>query len=74
MRDEEYEIRVEGAIPPEALAELAGLEATTEPATTLLHGTVVDEAALYGILTFLRTFGLQVVEVRRTTIPEQPGE
>lgn len=69
MADEVYEIRVDGTIPPDQVLDFEGLDAAAEPAVTVLHGPVADQAALYSILARLRSLGLEVVEVRR--LPEQ---
>ena len=60
-----YEIRVAGVLPPEALLDFERLTASIEPVETVLHGPLQDQAALYGLLARLETFGVQVVEVRR---------
>lgn len=60
-----YEIRVKGTLPPEALMDFEELRAAPEPAMTVLHGPLEDQAALYGLLTRLELLGIQVEEVRR---------
>lgn len=60
-----YEIRVSGVLPPEALLDFDRLNASVEPVETVLHGPLADQAALYGLLARLETFGVQVLEVRR---------
>jgi hypothetical protein len=60
-----YEIRVAGVLPPEALLDFDRLNASVEPVETVLHGPLADQAALYGLLARLETFGVQVLEVRR---------
>lgn len=60
-----YEIRVAGVLPPEALLDFERLSASVEPVETVLHGPLADQAALYGLLARLETFGVQVLEVRR---------
>jgi hypothetical protein len=60
-----YEIRVEGTLPPEVLLDFERLTASREPVGTVVHGQLPDEAALYGLLARLQTFGVQVREVRR---------
>jgi hypothetical protein len=61
-----YEIRVVGILPPEALLDFERLTASVEPVETVLHGPLPDQAALHGLLARLETFGVQVLEVRRT--------
>ena len=65
MSSSDYEIRVVGTLPPEALLDFDDLTAVVEPVETVLHGPIRDQAALHGLLARLETFGLQVVEVRR---------
>jgi hypothetical protein len=67
-----YEIRVTGVLPPEILVDFERLNASVEPVETVLHGHLCDQAALYGLLARLQTFGVQVVEVRRMHDPAPP--
>jgi hypothetical protein len=60
-----YEIRVAGTLPEEALADFERITADVEPVETVLHGPLVDQAALHGLLLRLEMFGVQVIEVRR---------
>ena len=68
MPGRQWEIHVRGVVPDSVLAELDGIEATVEPATTVLYGCLPDEAALYGVLDRVQSLGLRLVEVRR--LPE----
>jgi hypothetical protein len=65
VRPSYYEIRVVGALPPEALLDYERLTASVEPVETVLHGPLLDQAALNGLLARLETLGVQVLEVRR---------
>ncbi len=65
MASSEYEIRVAGILPPEALLDFEGLAAAVEPVETVLHGPIEDQAELHGLLSRLETLGVQVLEVRR---------
>jgi hypothetical protein len=67
-----YEIRVTGVLPPEILVDFERLSASVEPVETVVHGPLSDQAALYGLLARLETFGVQVVEVRRMHDPSPP--
>jgi hypothetical protein len=67
--DRWYEIHVRGEIPSEAMAELTGLTAVLEPAETVISGIVADQAALQGILVRIQSLGLELLEVRRHSIP-----
>ena len=65
MSSSYYEIRIAGVLPPEALLDFDRLTASVEPVETVVHGSLVDQAALRGLLARLETFGVQVIEVRR---------
>lgn len=60
-----YEIRLAGSLPPEALVDFERLTAMPEPAGTVVHGSLPDQAALHGLLARLELLGVQVLEVRR---------
>ena len=45
-----YEIRIAGVVPPEALLDFERLIASVEPVETVLHGALLDQAALHGLL------------------------
>jgi len=60
-----YEIRIVGTLPPEALLDFERLSASVQRVETVVHGPLQDQAALYGFLARLETFGVQVLEVRR---------
>ncbi len=64
-----FEIRVAGVLPPEVLLDFECL-AQTRPVETVLHGPLPDQAALYGLLARLETFGVQVLDVHR--LPDRP--
>ena len=58
------EIRVKGCIDEHWSAWLAGLNIThTDQDETVLSGQVVDQAALYGVLSMLRDLGLPLLSV-----------
>ena len=46
----DYEIRVAGDVPPEALADLHDAHLHREGVETVLRGPVPDQAALVGII------------------------
>jgi len=59
-----YEIRVKGALDPRWVVWFDGLSLDTDgEGTTVLHGTVVDQSALYGVLRKLRDLGLPLLSV-----------
>lgn len=62
-----YQIRVEGHLGQQWTDWFAGLTITLEEdGDTLLIGTVVDQAALYGLLKKVRDLGMPLVSVNRT--------
>ena len=69
VADHLWEIHVRGVLPASLLGELDGLDASVEPATTVLSGRLQDEAALYGVLDRLQSFGLNLIEVRQRPEP-----
>jgi hypothetical protein len=58
-------IHADGEVPPEVTAELGGLVASRVPGGTLLQGTVVDAAELWGVLHRLHRAGLRLRSVER---------
>lgn len=66
-----YEVVVSGAVSPSLLTELADVVVHPEQMSTVLCGRFSDQAGLYCLLTRLRSFALDVVEIRRATEP--PG-
>ena len=66
-----YEIRVKGHLDSRWAAWFDGLTLTHESdGTTLIHGPVVDQAALHGLLQKVRDVGLPLVSVTRVE-PDQ---
>lgn len=63
-----YEIRLQGHLDPRWAAWFDGLSLTHQSdGTTLIEGTVVDQAALHGLLGKVRDLGLPLIAVRRRT-------
>ena len=61
-----YEIRIAGHLPPHWSDWFEGLAVTLEPdGTTLLSGSLVDQAALYGLLKKVRDTGLTLIAVNQ---------
>jgi hypothetical protein len=61
---EKYEIRVEGHLDTRWAAWFDGLVLTHESdGTTVMHGEVVDQAALHGLLQKVRDLGVPLVSV-----------
>lgn len=70
MLSTHYEIRVEGHLGPSLATWFPGLTVQHEEnGDTTLSGSVVDQAALYGILMRIRDLGLTLVSVQRLTEP-----
>jgi len=68
-----YEIRTKGHLDPRWAAWFDGLSLTREDdGTTVIHGPVLDQAALYGVLLKLRDLGLPLVSVTQVE-PDQPA-
>jgi hypothetical protein len=60
-----YEIRIRGRLSETMQTAFEEFEVTTEPVETVLHGQVLDQAALHGLLDRIAALGLELVEVRR---------
>jgi hypothetical protein len=60
-----YEIRIKGRITKSSESAFDGLMVTMNPIETVVRGTMIDQAALYGILERIQALGLELVEVRR---------
>jgi hypothetical protein len=67
----EYEIRILGALPEEALELLGEMSVTPSEAATVLTLRIADQPALLGVLARLRSLSLDVVEVRRLHTTKQ---
>jgi hypothetical protein len=65
MAARSYEIRIEGRVGEALQAAFEGLTVSINPVETVLHGELLDQAALHGLLTRIQELGLEVVEVRR---------
>ena len=67
-----YEIRTKGHLDRRWAAWFDGLSLSREPdGTTVIHGPVLDQAALYGVLLKLRDLGLPLVSVTQVA-PDRP--
>lgn len=70
-----YEVRLGGRLTRTLQSEFEelGLATMDRPAETVLHGPVVDQAALHGLLRRVEALGLELVEVRRLPVPAVPA-
>ena len=61
-----YQIRIKGHLGPQWTEWFAGLTITREDnGDTLLTGSVVDQAALHGLLKKVRDLGMPLISVNR---------
>jgi hypothetical protein len=67
-----YEIRIRGRLSEAMQTAFEEFEVSTAPVETVLHGQVLDQAALHGLLDRIASLGLELVEVRR--LAGEPAE
>jgi len=60
-----YEFRVQGRLSEAVAGEFDDLEVAQAAPETVLHGEVVDEAHLHGIIARFQSLGLHVVSMRQ---------
>jgi hypothetical protein len=66
---DQYEIRLRGHLDTRWAAWFNGLNLTNESdGTTIIHGPVVDQAALHGLLQKVRDLGLPLVSVTQVQL------
>ncbi len=64
-----YEIRVDGNLEGQHwMSWLEGMEIATRGGQTIIRGTLMDQSALYGILSQLRNLAIPLVSVRRLEV------
>ena len=69
-----YEIRVKGHLAARWAAWFDGMTLGPQgDGTTVIHGTVADQAALHGLLRKLNDIGLPLVSVTPTATDEPPA-
>ena len=69
----QYEVRLKGHLDPRWSAWFDGLILTEDSdGTTVIHGSVIDQAALHGLLQKVRDIGLPLVSVTRVD-PNRPA-
>ena len=68
-----YEIRVKGHLGPRWAARFEGMTLTRDgDGTTVIHGPVVDQAALHGLLARVRDLGIPLLSVTQVQ-PDHPS-
>jgi hypothetical protein len=68
-----YQIQVRGALDPRWSVWFDQLAISYDAeGNTLLAGTVIDQAALYGLINRLRDLGLTLLAVARLPAPPSP--
>jgi len=70
-RQQVFEVRIEGAVPDEVLGDLTDIQVVARELRTSLRARIRDQSELHGFLAQLRTYGLEVVEVRRIVTPDE---
>ncbi len=69
----QYEIRVEGHLETRWAAWFDGLSVTrADDGTTVLRGSVVDQAALHGLLQKLRDVGIPLISLMQVPSDRAP--
>jgi hypothetical protein len=58
-----YQIKIKGHLVPQWTDWFEGLTITLEDGNTLLTGTVIDQAALHGLLKKVRDLGMPLLSV-----------
>ena len=74
MAPSSYEIHIKGRISKQLMSAFEGMDATVEPAETVLSGRDLDQAALRGVLDRIQGLGLELIEVRRLPDSSAPSE
>jgi hypothetical protein len=70
-----YAIHIKGYLDARWSAWFEGLTLThTEDGDTILHGPVIDQAALHGILARIRDLGLPLLAVNRLEREDAGGQ
>jgi len=69
----QYEIRIQGHLAPQRLRHFEGITVRHEAGgDTTIVGCFRDQAALYGLLSWLQGLGITLLLVRR--VAEPPGD
>jgi len=71
----EYEIRLKGHLEPRWAVWFDGLRLTQESdGTTVIRGSVIDQAALHGLLSKVRDLGLPLIAVTQIDPKQMKGK
>lgn len=71
----QYEIRLKGHLEPRWAAWFDGLTLTQETdGTTVIRGSVIDQAALHGLLSKVRDLGLPLIAVTQIDLKQMKGK
>jgi hypothetical protein len=68
-----YVIRVQGTLSRDLTDVFPSLTVDAEPAQTVLHGFLADQAALAGILNHLDMLGIDILEVTQVPSTHPPN-
>jgi hypothetical protein len=60
-----YEFWVRGHLGKTMLSAFPDLQARVRGSDTVLRGTLLDQAALHGVLAKIQALGLELIELRR---------
>ena len=70
----QYEIRLKGHLEPRWAVWFDGLSLTQESdGTTVIRGSVIDQAALHGLLSKVRDLGLPLIAVTQVDPKQMKG-
>lgn len=69
-----YVIRVKGELSRDLTDAFPSMTADPEPAQTVLHGYLDDQAALAGILNHLDMLGINIIEVLQVPSTHPPDD
>jgi len=73
--NERYEIRIKEKLDPSRSEWFDGLTITTLPSDeSLLSGSIIDQAALHGLLNKVRDLGLTLIAVTRVANDQTKGK
>ena len=67
-----YEFRIKGRLSDTVTESFEDFTASVKPAETVIRGELRDQAELHGVLERIRSLGLELIEVRRTS--DEPGK